>query len=111
MAITIGANICEMDKTTFMVVQFILLFLYATWLQKIDDKEFVNKKNEITTGRFLLVVISRLTSIAALVLIVFFIFNTLQVSVVSIVFSLLAIILAGSTLKSLFIFVLGNNED
>lgn len=110
-AVTIGVNICEMDKITFMVVQFILLFLYAIWLQKVDEKEFLNKKNEMTFGRFFLVLISRMVAIAALSVNVFAAFTMLGVGVVSIIFLLLTVILAGSTIKAIFLYVGESDND
>lgn len=110
-AVTIGVNICEMDKITFMVVQFILLFLYAIWLQKVDEKEFLNKKNEMTFWRFFLVLISRMVAIAALSVNVFAAFTMLGVGVVSIIFLLLTVILAGSTIKAIFLYVGESDND
>lgn len=110
-AVTIGVNICEMDKITFMVVQFILLFLYAIWLQKVDEKEFLNKKKEMTFGRFFLVLISRMVAIAALSVNVFAAFTMLGVGVVSVIFLLLTVILAGSTIKAIFLYVGESDND
>ena len=110
-AVTIGVNIYKIDETTFTVVQFVLLFLYAIWLQKVDEKEFLNKKNEITFGRFFLVLISRMVAIAALSVNVFAAFTMLGVGIVSVIFLLLTVILAGSTVKAIFLYVGENDND
>ena len=106
-----GADMFRMDETTYGVVLFVFFILYAIVLQNVDEREFINKENEVTLGRFLLVLASRFLPLISMIIILIGAYASYGSSIVLISFSILWVLFIISVIKQIFSFVPDDEEE